>query len=170
MKFFKADWGLLFYANNEEDDFMHTVKNNTKNDNIGYLIGVWGVCLVLVWIGIYKFTPTEAKLIQPLVKNHFAMNWLYDLFPVQTVSNIIGTAEIIVAIGLIVGIKNPKVGFYSGIAAAAIFITTLSFLLTTPNTWKISDGIPVTNFFLVKDILFLAVSISIIERNKPSNK
>ncbi|CAM3622667.1 DUF417 family protein [Vibrio aquimaris] len=148
---------------------MHAVKNNTKTDNIGYLVGVFGVALVLIWIGIYKFTPTEAKLIQPLVENHFAMNWLYDLFSIQAVSNLIGAAEIIVAIGLIVGIKKPKIAFYSGIAAAAIFITTLSFLLTTPNTWKVSDGVLVTNFFLVKDILFLAVSISIIERNKPSN-
>ena len=148
---------------------MHALENNTKTDNIGYLIGVFGVALVLIWIGVYKFTPTEAKLIQPLVENHFAMNWLYDLFSVQAVSNLIGAAEIIVAIGLIVGIKKPKIAFYSGIAAAAIFITTLSFLLTTPNTWKVSDGVLVTNFFLVKDILFLAVSISIIERNKPSN-
>ncbi|WP_341663897.1 DUF417 family protein [Vibrio sp.] len=148
---------------------MHAIENNTKTDNIGYLIGVFGVALVLIWIGVYKFTPTEAKLIQPLVENHFAMNWLYGLFSVQAVSNLIGAAEIIVAIGLIVGIKKPKIAFYSGIAAAAIFITTLSFLLTTPNTWKVSDGVLVTNFFLVKDILFLAVSISIIERNKPSN-
>ena len=148
---------------------MHAIENNTKTDNIGYLIGVFGVALVLIWIGVYKFTPTEAKLIQPLVENHFAMNWLYDLFSVQAVSNLIGAAEIIVALGLIVGIKKPKIAFYSGIAAAAIFITTLSFLLTTPNTWKVSDGVLVTNFFLVKDILFLAVSISIIERNKPSN-
>ncbi|MCG7488937.1 YkgB family protein [Vibrio sp. Of14-4] len=148
---------------------MHALENNTKTDNIGYLIGVFGVALVLIWIGVYKFTPTEAKLIQPLVENHFAMNWLYDLFSVQAVSNLIGAAEIIVAIGLIVGIKKPKIAFYSGIAAAAIFTTTLSFLLTTPNTWKVSDGVLVTNFFLVKDILFLAVSISIIERNKPSN-
>ncbi|CAM3702939.1 DUF417 family protein [Vibrio aquimaris] len=148
---------------------MHAVENNTKTDNIGYLTGVFGVALVLIWIGVYKFTPTEAKLIQPLVENHFAMNWLYDLFSIQAVSNLIGAAEIIVALGLIVGIKKPKIAFYSGIAAAAIFITTLSFLLTTPNTWKVSDGVLVTNFFLVKDILFLAVSISIIERNKPSN-
>ena len=59
---------------------MHALENNTKTDNIGYLIGVFGVALVLIWIGVYKFTPTEAKLIQPLVENHFAMNWLYDLF------------------------------------------------------------------------------------------
>ncbi|WP_140140716.1 DUF417 family protein, partial [Vibrio parahaemolyticus] len=144
------------------------VENKSKNDNVGYLIGVLGVSLVLAWIGIYKFTPTEAKLIQPLVENHFAMSWLYNVISVQAVSNIIGATEIVVAIGLIVGIKNNKIAYLSGIAAALIFVTTLSFLLTTPNTWKVSDGVLVTNFFLVKDILFLAISVSVIERNKPS--
>ncbi|CSB97195.1 membrane protein [Vibrio cholerae] len=47
-----------------------------------------------------------------------------------------------------------------------IFISTLSFLITTPDTWKVSDGILVPNFFLLKDILFLAVAIHVIEKNK----
>ncbi|WP_394145631.1 YkgB family protein [Vibrio atypicus] len=147
---------------------MHVQATDLKQTNFGYYIGVFGVALVLAWIGIYKFTPTEAKLIEPLVANHFAMSWLYDLLSVQAVSNIIGATEIIVAIGLIAGFKNPKIAYYSGIASAGIFIATLSFLLTTPNTWKVSDGILVTNFFLVKDILFLAIAITVIERNKPT--
>ena len=127
--------------------------------NIGYSLGVLGVALVLAWIGIYKFTPTEADLIKPLVENHPAMGWLYSVISVQAVSNLIGAVEIIVAIGLVVGLKNRKVGFFSGVFATVIFLSTLSFLITTPNTWKMSDGILITNFFLVKDILFLAISI-----------
>lgn len=146
---------------------MHVQTYELKQSNFGYNLGVIGVALVLAWIGIYKFTPTEAMLIEPLISNHPAMNWLYNLFSVQAVSNMVGGAEIIVAIGLMIGFKKPQVAFYSGIAAAAIFVVTLSFLITTPNAWKVSDGILVTNFFLVKDILFLAIAISIIERNKP---
>ncbi|KAA8597270.1 MULTISPECIES: DUF417 family protein [Vibrio] len=145
---------------------MHVQTYDLKQSNWGYNLGVIGVALVLTWIGIYKFTPTEAMLIEPLIANHPALNWLYSLFSVQAVSNMVGGAEIIVAVGLIVGFINSRVAFYSGIAAAAIFAVTLSFLITTPNTWKVSDGILVTNFFLVKDILFLAIAISVIERNK----
>lgn len=134
--------------------------------NIGYSLGVLGVALVLAWIGIYKFTPTEADLIKPLVENHPAMGWLYSVISVQAVSNLIGAVEIIVAIGLVVGLKNRKVGFFSGVFATVIFLSTLSFLITTPNTWKVSDGILITNFFLVKDILFLSISISVIEKNR----
>ncbi|MDA0154311.1 DUF417 family protein [Vibrio sp. Makdt] len=146
---------------------MHVQTYELKQSNFGYNLGVIGVALVLAWIGIYKFTPTEAMLIEPLIANHPAMNWLYNLFSVQAVSNMVGGAEIIVAIGLMIGFKKPQVAFYSGIAATAIFVVTLSFLITTPNAWKVSDGILVTNFFLVKDILFLAIAISVIERNKP---
>ena len=146
---------------------MHVQTYDLKQSNWGYNLGVIGVALVLTWIGIYKFTPTEAMLIEPLIANHPALNWLYSLFSVQAVSNMVGGAEIIVAVGLIVGFINSRVAFYSGIAAAAIFAVTLSVLITTPNTWKVSDGILVTNFFLVKDILFLAIAISVIERNKP---
>ncbi|MCY9824580.1 DUF417 family protein [Vibrio chagasii] len=146
---------------------MHAQTYDLKQSNFGYNLGVIGVALVLAWIGIYKFTPTEAMLIEPLIANHPAMSWLYNLFSVQAVSNMVGGAEIIVAIGLMIGFKKPQVAFYSGIAAAAIFVVTLSFLITTPNAWKVSDGILVTNFFLVKDILFLAIAISVIERNKP---
>ncbi|OEF42470.1 hypothetical protein OAE_16555 [Vibrio cyclitrophicus 1F289] len=145
---------------------MHVQTYDLKQSNWGYNLGVIGVALVLTWIGIYKFTPTEAILIEPLIANHPALNWLYSLFSVQAVSNMVGGTEIIVAVGLIVGFINSRVAFYSGIAAAAIFAVTLSFLITTPNTWKVSDGILVTNFFLVKDILFLAIAISVIERNK----
>ncbi|WP_373931453.1 DUF417 family protein [Vibrio cyclitrophicus] len=145
---------------------MHVQTYDLKQSNWGYNLGVIGVALVLTWIGIYKFTPTEAMLIEPLIANHPALNWLYSLFSVQAVSNMVGGAEIIVAVGLIVGFINSRVAFYSGTAAAAIFAVTLSFLITTPNTWKVSDGILVTNFFLVKDILFLAIAISVIERNK----
>ncbi|HIF9539002.1 TPA: DUF417 family protein [Photobacterium damselae] len=134
-------------------------------ESIGYYIGLFGIVLVLLWIGIYKFTPTEAKLIEPLVKNHFLMGWLYQVFSIQTVSNLVGSAEIIVAAGLIYGIKNAKVGLISGIAASLIFVVTLSFLLTTPNTWKVSDGILVTNFFLVKDVVFLAIAVMVVERS-----
>ncbi|MGR5367688.1 DUF417 family protein [Photobacterium damselae] len=134
-------------------------------ESIGYYIGLFGIVLVLLWIGIYKFTPTEAKLIEPLVKNHFLMGWLYQVFSIQTVSNLVGSAEIIVSVGLIYGIKNAKVGFIFGIAASLIFVVTLSFLLTTPNTWKVSDSILVTNFFLVKDVVFLAIAVMVVERS-----
>lgn len=82
------------------------------------------------------------------------MGWIYQFLSIQAVSNLIGATEIIVGIGLLIGLRSSKVAYYSGIASMVIFISTLSFLITTPDTWKVSDGILVPNFFLLKDILF----------------
>ena len=40
-----------------------------NTQQIGNLISKAGLVLVLLWIGIYKFTPSEAKLIEPLLVN-----------------------------------------------------------------------------------------------------
>lgn len=38
-------------------------KQNTDlgAQGLGYLLGVCGVVLVLLWIGVYKFTPTGSQ-------------------------------------------------------------------------------------------------------------
>ncbi|MGS0724573.1 DUF417 family protein [Shewanella sp. 0m-11] len=132
----------------------------------GYLVGLAGVVLTLLWIGVFKFTPTEAEAIRPLVESHPLMNWMFSILSVQGVSNLIGITEIIVAIGMVVGIWKPKIGFWSGLAAIVIFITTLSFLFTLPGVWKIVDGVPVTEFFILKDIVFLGIAWFSVERSR----
>ncbi len=130
----------------------------------GYLIALSGVVLTLLWIGIFKFTPAEAALIRPLVASHPLMNWLYSVLSEQGVSNLIGITEIIIATGLIVGLKYPRIGFLSGLAASGIFIATLSFLFTKPNAWRVVDGVLITDFFLFKDLVFLGISLMTVER------
>ncbi|ABZ75857.1 protein of unknown function DUF417 [Shewanella halifaxensis HAW-EB4] len=132
----------------------------------GYLVSLVGVVLTLLWIGVFKFTPTEAEAIRPLVESHPLMNWMFSIFSVQSVSNLIGITEIIVAIGMVVGIWKPKVGYWSGLAAIVIFITTLSFLFTLSGVWKIVDGVPVTEFFIFKDVVFLGVAWLSVERSR----
>lgn len=139
--------------------------NKLPRSLFGYHIGLFGLVLIYLWLGVYKFTPTEAAAIEPLVSNSFFMSWLYTLFSVQVVSGIVGTIEILVGLGLVWGLVDPRVGFYFGIASTVILTVTLSFLLTTPGVWKLSDGIVVANFFLVKDILLLAVSVMVVEKN-----
>jgi reactive chlorine resistance protein C len=131
----------------------------------GYLVALSGVVLTLLWIGVFKFTPTEAEAIRPLVESHPLMNWMFSILSVQGVSNLIGITEIIVAIGMVVGVWKPKVGYWSGLAAVVIFITTLSFLFTLSGVWKIVDGVPVTEFFIFKDVVFLGVAWLSVERS-----
>jgi uncharacterized membrane protein YkgB len=58
-----------------------TTEINQQNPTykIGYYISLFGASLILLWIGIFKFTPTEAAAIKPLVENHFLTSVVYDV-------------------------------------------------------------------------------------------
>lgn len=122
---------------------------------IGFYVSYLSIFLILFWIGIFKFTPTEAEAIRPLVENHPLMSWMYDLFSVKTVSGIIGTIEIITALLLLLGLKWRTSRMVGGFFVIVTFLITISFLFTTPGVWNIVDGIPVTDFFVLKDLVML---------------
>ncbi len=85
------------------------------------------------------------------------MNLLYSLLSEQGVSNLIGLVEIVIATGLVVGLWQPRIGYWSSWGAVVTFVGTLSFLLTVPGVWKLVDGVPVTEFFILKDLVLLGV-------------
>jgi uncharacterized membrane protein YkgB len=133
--------------------------------SLGYTVSVIGLAMILLWIGIFKFTPTEAKAIEPLVANSFLMSWLYKITSVQGVSNLIGTVEIITAVCLLVHFYVKKAGILGGILSVLTFLTTLSFLFTTPGVFKIVDGVPITEFFILKDVMALGISLMVLGRS-----
>ena len=139
-----------------------------NTEKTGYFIGVVSTSLVLIWIGLFKFTPTEAEAIKPLVEHHFLMRWMYSVFSVQGVSNVIGILEILVGIGLVLSYTSKTIGKYAGVGATVIFLVTLSFLFTTPGVWKTVDGFPVTDFFIIKDLAFLGVALMVWGKSKRS--
>ena len=132
-----------------------------KLPQTAYAIGVFGTALILLWVGIFKFTPTEAAAIKPLVANHFAMRWMYQIMSEQTVSNVIGSFEVVTGLGLLLSLFWNRIGLYAGLASVLIFATTLSFLFTTPKSFHSVDGVLITNFFLLKDIPYLAISLMV---------
>lgn len=136
---------------------------NTSNNNatyqLGYYISLFGAALILLWIGIFKFTPTEAAGIKPLVENHFLTFFVYKIMSVQTVSNLIGAIEIIIALLLLFSVKFAVLKRYAGIGMVVTFTVTLSYLFTTPGMWKMVDGVPVTDFFILKDLMLLGFGL-----------
>lgn len=137
-----------------------SVKNKTYQT--GYTISLFGASLILLWIGLFKFTPTEANAIKPLLENHFLTFFVYDYINVQSVSNAIGTIEIIIAIVLMFSAKFAMLKRFAGIGMIAVFTVTLSYLFTTPEIWKVVDGFPVTDFFILKDLMLLGFGLMIL--------
>lgn len=85
---------------------------------------------------------------------------------VQAVSNLIGAIEIIIALLLIFSAKFAVLKKYAGIGMIVTFLVILSYLFTTPGIWKIVDGVPVTDFFILKDLMLLGFGLMIVQNNK----
>jgi uncharacterized membrane protein YkgB len=63
----------------------------------------YGLVVVIMWIGVMKFTAYEAGGIQPLVAHSPCMSWVYGLFSVQAFSNLLGCVEI--ATGVMIALR-----------------------------------------------------------------
>ncbi|WP_419868282.1 DUF417 family protein [Chryseobacterium sp. CT-SW4] len=145
---------------------MYTTHSENNPKRLGYYISLFGAALILLWIGIFKFTPTEADSIKPLVENHFLTFWVYKVFNVQTVSNLIGLVEIILAMVLLLSVKLTGLKKLAGMGMVVTFLITLSYLFTTPNIWRTVDGILVPDFFILKDLMFLGFGFTLLQHNE----
>ncbi|WP_172914133.1 DUF417 family protein [Capnocytophaga canis] len=140
--------------------------SDEKIYKIGYYVSLFGIALILFWIGIFKFTTAEANAIKPLVENHFLTFWAYDSMSVQTVSNLVGIVEITLALLLLLSPFFPKLGKYAAYGMVLTFLVTISYLFTTPNMWRKVEWLPITDFFILKDLVLLGFSLMLIGKQE----
>ncbi len=122
----------------------------------------YGLVLTLVWIGAMKFTAYEAEGISPFISNSPLFSWTYPVFGKQGISNIPGVVEIVVALLIASRSWSPKASVIGSLLAAGMFVSTLSFLVTTPQAWIEANGFPalaVPGQFLLKDVVLLGASL-----------
>ena len=122
----------------------------------------YGLVVVLLLIGVLKFTPGEAAGIQPLVAHSPLMSWMYGLLGVQGVSNVIGVIELATAALIALRPLSPKASFAGSVAAVVTFLLTVSFLFSTPGAAQLKYGFPVlgdAGQFLIKDLVLLGASL-----------
>lgn len=126
---------------------------------LGLHVVRYGLALVILWIGAMKFTAYEANGIEPLVRNSPLLSWAYDILSVRAFSNVLGVVELI--IGLLIALRpwSSTLAAAGSAAAVAMFLTTLTFLFSTPG-WEASlGGFPslavVPGQFLLKDLVLL---------------
>lgn len=144
------------------------IELNLREDGLVSLLEASGrhltrssLVVVFLWIGGMKFTSYEAGAIRPFVENSPLMSWLYRIFSVEQFSALLGVAEI--AVGLLIASRVvwPKLSAIGSLLAAAMFLGTLSFIITTPG-WEPSLGFPalsVPGQFLLKDAVLLGASL-----------
>jgi uncharacterized membrane protein YkgB len=137
-------------------------KSRTSLETTGIHVSRYGLVVTLLLIGVLKFTAGEAQGIQPLVANSPLMFWLYRIFTLQGVSNLIGMIEIVVALLIALRPWSARLSLVGSIGAIITFVLTVSFLFSTPGAFQFSHGFPLlgdAGQFLIKDLVLLGASI-----------
>jgi uncharacterized membrane protein YkgB len=117
----------------------------------------YGLVLILVLFGTTKFTAAEAAAIKPLVMNSPFMSWMYAALSDQGVSSVIGSIELVTALLIALRPASARLSAIGSALAIGTFLTTLSFLFTTPGALAATHP---AHGFLLKDIVLLTVAIA----------
>lgn len=130
---------------------------------IGGLVIRYGLIVPILWIGIAKFTAAEANAVMPLIAHQPLMSWVYTVLGVRTVSSIIGVIEITAAVLIAVKPLTPRLSAVGSGVAIVLFLSTVSFLFTTPGVVdRSSYPVPLltdAGGFLIKDLVLLGAAI-----------
>lgn len=110
-----------------------------------------------------KFTGYEAMGIQPLVAHSPLVSWMYDVLSVRSFSARLGIVEIGTAALIALRRLSPIASALGGLLAIGLFLTTLSFLFSTPGWEPSLGGFPALSAmpgqFLLKDVVLLGASV-----------
>src|ERR1700751_3867948 len=163
-----------------------------KLDRVGMGLLRLGLIIVLCWIGGLKFADYEADGIVPLVANRPLMSFFYhypapdyrqymnkegELIPAHrqwnesngTYSFSHGLGVVIVMIGLLIAAYPilPQVSAVGSFLLILMCLTTLSFLITTPEAWVPALGASTHGFpylsgagrLIIKDVIMLGAAV-----------
>jgi uncharacterized membrane protein YkgB len=137
---------------------------SSQAEVVGRELARYGLVVVVGWIGLMKFTTYEAGGISPFVANSPLMSWVYGFMSVRGFSAMLGVIEVAIAILIAARRFSPRASALGSALAVGMFLTTLSFLVTTPGVWEPSaGGFPalsaIPGQFLIKDLALLGISL-----------
>lgn len=122
---------------------------------------IYALAIIFVVFGASKFTPMAGEGIAPLVMNSPLVAWLHGAFGVEGTARVIGSYEILA--GLLIAARpiDARLSAIGGAMAVITFLTTLSFLLTTPMVTAGDAPFPLSMMgqFLLKDLVLLAAGL-----------
>src|SRR5262245_9073361 len=137
---------------------------SSRAEAVGRELARYGLVVIVGWIGLMKFTAYEAEGIRLYVTNSALMSWVYGFLSVRGFSAALGVVEVATALLIAARPLSSRAAALGSALAVGMFLTTLSFLLTTPGVWEPSaGGFPALSGkpgqFLIKDLALLGISL-----------
>jgi uncharacterized membrane protein YkgB len=137
---------------------------SSQVEAVGRVLARYGLAVVVAWIGLMKFTAYEAEGISGFVAHSPLMSWVYGLMSVRAFSAVLGVVEVAIALLIAARPFSPRASAVGSALAVVMFLSTLSFLITTPGVWEPSlGGFPALSAlpgqFLIKDLALLGIAL-----------
>jgi uncharacterized membrane protein YkgB len=118
--------------------------------------------IIYAWFGGMKFTDYEAQGLVPLVENSPLVSWFYALLSVRGFSSFLGFVELSIGLLIVLRVASPIFSAAGGLLSAGLFVTTVSFMISTPGVVVPELGLPAITVapgqFLLKDVGLFAAS------------
>jgi uncharacterized membrane protein YkgB len=137
---------------------------SSQVEAVGRALARYGLVVVVAWIGFMKFTEYEAGGISRYVANSPLMSWVYGFMSHRGFSALLGVVEVTIAILIAARPFLPRASALGSALGVGMFLTTLSFLFTTPGVWAAeAGGFPALSGapgqFLIKDLALLGIAL-----------
>jgi len=169
-----------------------------KSENSGLTFIRIAIFVIMAWIGGLKYFAYEADGIVPFVANSPVMSFFYakdapeyrQYMNPEGVLNeknrqwhkenrtyifsyALGAVIILIGVLVLAGIVNPKIGAVGDTLTIIMSVVTLSFLITTPETWVPALGDTDYGFpflsgrgrLVIKDLIMMAAAYASLSQN-----
>ncbi|NID17231.1 DUF417 family protein [Luteibacter yeojuensis] len=116
-----------------------------------------------------KWFSFEAHQIRGFIEHSPVVFWLIPAFGVDGAAHFLGATEMLFGSLILLGFWNRKLGILGAAGSVVTFIGTVTIMPFLPGAWASEAGgfpamyLPVA--FLVKDVLFLAVSLYLLQHD-----
>lgn len=123
----------------------------------------YGLVTTLVWVGALKFTDYEVQNAEVLVTASPLTSRLRKKLGAQKLAWLVGVMQI--TLGSLIAAKPlaPRASAAGSLGAAGLMVSTLSFLVTTPEAWRDGPGgipqLSVLGEALLKDTVLLGAAL-----------
>jgi uncharacterized membrane protein YkgB len=124
--------------------------------------------LIFLLFGYQKWFEYEAQTLIPFISNGPLTSWMYPVFGLHGASYFLGVSEWLTAALLLWGFWNPRAGVLGSILSVGTFVTTVTIIPFMPDGWDAAAGFPAMQgnvAFLMKDVVFLAVSVYLLKQD-----
>jgi uncharacterized membrane protein YkgB len=124
--------------------------------------------IIFAFFGYTKWHQYGAQTMIPFISNSPFIFWLYPAFGIRGGARVLGASEWIICALLYAGFWDKRFGILGALGSTGTFFTTLTIIPFIPNGWDPAAGFPAMTgvvAFLVKDLVFLAVSIYLVKQD-----